>query len=292
MDKVPEEDIERFRERVVGRSISEGTFGEYERWIQRFEAWCDEEEPGLATLEDWDTLLASSERVDYPWRVQSQTTPPDSYAYRTRIISISAIKSWLRRQYNIDVPEQPADIAIGEQAEFNPTYLSRERVNEVIESAGEACNCRGCEAALAVSYDAILRASELVMLRRDDIDLSDGTLSVTATKGSRDSDIVLGEDTVELVDRWLSDRGDAKPHLFTNTYGNPWKASSWAAHVQKKHVDAGSHSWGRHTPIFHMFDAGADFGDVYRRARHVDASTTAQYARIVGVETPDWAGRD
>jgi len=279
-----------FRERVVGRSIKEDTFHTYWRWIQRFEAWYDSGgHPTLRDLEDFDTMLVSESTTSYLWTNDVGRKAPDSYSYQSRNQAISGVKMWVRRHYDHNIPEQPQDIVRGTPKSFDPTYLTREQVNEIIEEADGACNCPACTAALALSYDAVLRASEMGVLTVSDVDFDNGEVDVTAMKGSRDSTLTISDNTLQLLKEYMDKSDHNSGALFRNTYGDQWNPGSWATHVGRHHVDAGSHSWGRHTPIMHMFQAGAEFGEVYRRARHVSSSTTARYARFVGVDTPDWA---
>jgi integrase len=288
MSAITEEEKFEFKERVVGRSISEDTFDAYWLWIKRFERWTDAE-PSLPILEDFDSFLDSERRTDYPWTNATGRPAPDSYSHSSRTQAISALVMWARRQYGINVPEQPDDIVRGEPEPFSPTYLTREDVSETMEAAADGCNCYGCRAALAVSYDAILRASELVILSVDDLSLESQELAVTAKKGSRDSTRTLGDRTTDILRDYLDNRESDSDRLFTNTYGGDWTKQAWSDHFRLQHHEAGSHSWGRHTPILHMLQSGSSFGDVYRRARHQNPSTTAKYARYVDAEVPSWA---
>lgn len=285
---IPADEMDKFRSRVVGRSIGEDTFEAYRLWIERFEDWYDGDEPSLRDLEDFDSLLYDPARDFYPWENTVGRPAPASYSYSSRNQAVSAVKMWVRRQYDKDIPEQPGDIVRGEEDAFDPTYLSRDRVRDVIHSADDACSCAGCEAALALSYDAILRASECAALSVSDVDLGEGEVSVTAKKKGRDSTLTLGADTVERLEEYLS-VGPNSGALFRNSYGDSWTKWSWASHVLSHHVEEGSHAWGRHTPILHMLEAGSPFGDVYRRARHRNPDTTARYARYVDADVPSWA---
>lgn len=289
MSAVSADDMDRFRQRVVGRSIGQDTFAAYRLWIQRFEMWYDGSDPTLRDLEDFDTYLEDPAQAMYLWENSTGRPAPMSYSHSSRNQAMCAIKMWVRRQYDRNIPEQPGDIVRGEEDPFRPTYLSRERVQDIVQSAGEACACGGCEAALAVSYDAVLRASELVRLTRSDVDLDSGEIDVTATKGSRDSVVVVSQPTIERIRAHADSTGQSGGALFTNTYGDAWKAGSWASHVLNNHVPEGSHAFGRHTPILHQLEAGVAFGDVYRRARHKAPATTARYARHVDVDVPSWA---
>lgn len=280
--------MDKFRSRTVGRRISEATFGQYSTWIERFEWWRSEPTPDLGTIIDFDSYLQDPGRTDYPWENIRGRPAPDEYAHSTRILAISALKLWLRLQYDVRVEEEPQNIAAGEPAPFEPHYLSKNDVQDVFREASTACDAAGCEAACRVTYDAILRASELSLLSPGDIDWENGIVDVTATKGSHDSKIEVENDTMEAL--WDAYNETSGERLFENSYGRSWKANSWATHFRRDHHEAGAHSFGRHSPIVHMMNGGDDFGEVYRRARHRHPDMTARYARFVGTSVPDWAG--
>lgn len=280
--------VEQFRNRIVGRRVKERTADQYESWIRRFEMWRGTPEPDLGTLIDFDSVLADPQWREYPWENAVGRPAPDAYAYRTRILALSAVKLWLRLHYNHEITEEVQNIVSGEPEPFDPPYISEDDVSRVIGGAVDACNNTGCEAALRLSYDAILRAAELTLVRTEDVDLTAGTLDVRAVKGSMNATVSLGADTVRALERHVTEN-DVRNVMFTNTYGNKWKPSSWSEHFRTYHHEAGSHSFGRHSPIVHRLQRGEPFGEVYRRARHKHPAMTTRYARVVGVDIPDWA---
>jgi hypothetical protein len=250
-------------------------------------------------MEDFDSYLADAAVSDYPWKNARGRKAPDEYSYQSRIAAASAVKLWITREYDRRLPESPSDICIGKPAPFDPTYLSPQDVCQPVYSASEDCRIDGCEVALRLSYDAVLRASELVKIRREDVDLGAGTVYVRATKGSQNAEIGIDKQTADAVEAHM-DRYPDRERLFRNTYDRAWQPTAWAAHVIRRHAQAGSHAFGRHSPVMHrlenaevdIMDAGfdSDFGDVFRRARHSNPSMTVRYARVVGVSIPDWAG--
>lgn len=294
--------LETFRQRVVGRSISEGTFTDYEKWIRRFEAWLDDRGrnvTGITELEDFDQFLADPSRSAYPWDNGRGRPAPHEYAYRSRTNAISAVKKWVRREYSTRIPETPGDVCIGQPEPFDPTYLTPDEVGGIIADAG-SCAAEGCSVALRLCYDAILRGSELVRVERSDVDTTQGTLYVNATKGSQNTVVGLDERTREALARYCA-RHPQRERLFRNSYGNGWRPNSFVKHVQRKHCDAGAHAFGRHTPIMHRLEGadppfmdgdfgGQSFGDVYQRARHNQPQMTSRYAKAVGVNVPSWSG--
>lgn len=292
----PDEALDTFHDRVVGRRINEDTYNLYENWVSRFEMWRPGGDPTLGDLIDFDTWLADEEMTDYPWENARGRPAPDEYAYQTRTIALSAVKLWLRINYDTTIEEDVQDIVSGEPAPFDPHYLTRQEVEDVFEDADDACQCPGCEAALRVTYDAVLRASELVLLSRQDIDFDAGTAYVTATKGSDNAEIALADETLRSLRRHI-DAEDRDGVLFKNSYGRAWTKESWALHVRRKHCESGAHSFGRHTPIVHRLEhpewfedmrEGDAFGQVFQRARHSNPGMTSRYARLVGADIPDW----
>ena len=295
---VAEENLDQFKERAVGRRINRSTADKYAKWIRRFETWYGGNgvAPDLDDLIDFDSLLENGSRTGYPWT--SPTRPsPASYSYSSRNIAISALKLWFRYEYGVRIDEQPNNIVIGDPEDFDPEYLSRDDIEDVFNRAG-SCPCVGCEAAVRLSYDAILRASELVLVAEDDIDLDHGIIDVHATKGSMDASLQLERETVEAL-RPLVEDANPGNRLFINSYGNVWRPNAWVSHFSRFHHAAGTHAFGRHSPIVHRLQYPRDFydldqnpdvfGQTYRRARHKHPDMTARYARLVGIDVPDWA---
>jgi integrase len=286
--------LDKFKSRILGREISkESTADDYARWIKRFEDWFEGDTPTEATLRDFDSYLVDGE-VDggFPWRM---TRPLENdnreaaYAFRTRVKAISALKLWFRLEYGVDIRTQVQNIVLGEPADFEPDHVSEADIEHVVAEAETACDADGCKTAIQLGYDTIMRAAELANVTRDDIDLGNGTIRVRAVKGSLDATLGLDQKTIKLLDSHISKYPDRdKP--FHNSYGQPWKPNSWTTHFQRQHHEVGFHAFARHSPIIHRLQY-EEFGDVYRRARHAHPQMTARYARVVGVDIPDWSER-
>jgi integrase len=295
---VAEADLNQFRDRVVGRRVAESTFNQYATWVQRFEAWKGDASPALGTLIDFDSYLADADRPEYEWENGQGRPAPDAYSYSSRTLALSAIKLWLRLQYDEEIHEEVQNIVSGEPDDFDPKYLSRDDVRGVIASAGDDCPLDGCEAALEVTYDAILRGKELTRIERGDIDFDNGTLYVRAAKGSNNMELGLCDSALDALKAHVDQYPD-REYPFWNTYGRKWKPGAWTTHFWRHHHEVGAHSFGRHSPILHRLqepeafhDMGEEkdaFGQVYQRARHSNPSMTSRYARIAGAAVPDWA---
>lgn len=297
---ISDDDVETFRNRVVGRRVSESTFERYLRWINRFELWRPSTDaPELGDLIDFDTYLADETLFDYPWENIRGRDAPDEYSYQSRNVAMCALKLWCRLQYDVMIAEEPQNIVSGEPAPFDPHYLSHDDVARVRDEAGEACDCDGCEAMLHLSYDAIMRASEAVAVEAGDVDLSNGTIYVRATKGSKNAELALMDETIQKLRAFDRETGALESgRVFHNTYGNAWSPNAWAKHFSTIHHEVGTHAFGRHSPILHMLESperfpyindNDAFGSVFRRCRHHSGTMTSRYARLVGSEVLDWA---
>lgn len=294
---VAEDRLSQFRERVVGRRIKQNTYENYELWIRRYEMWRSGRDPDLGDLIDFDSLLADEEIPEYPWENGAGRPAPEAYAYRSRKQALSAVKLWIRLEYDEYIEEEVQNIVSGEAEPFDPPYVSRADIREVIQSAPDDCDNDDCQAMLALSYDAIMRAAEVTDVRRDDVDLDAGTIYVRTVKGGQQATVGLNERAAKYL-RWHIEDADPQDSVFTNTYDNGWDPSAWCSHVRRKHHEVGAHSLGRHSPIVHRLETPDPFGDmdsskdtfgqVYRRARHTHPSMTNRYARLVGIEAPDW----
>lgn len=287
---VSDDEIKQFKEDVRGREVnSEQTLDDYARWIRRFEGWWDGGTPTETALRRFDQYLCDEE--EFPWKT---TRPIESggrettYAFQTRVKALSALKLWCRVYYNTVIENEPQNMALGEAEEFNPDLLSVEEVQGVVDEAPEACPADDCQVALQLGYDAIMRCAEVAQASVEDLDLSNGIIHVVGKKGSMAADIGLSTVTVTMLQDHVS-RLNGRRRLFHNSYDNPWNPTSLSWHFIQYHHPVGFHSFSRHSPIAHRLQRGEPLGEVSRRARHANISTTVQYGRIVGTEVPSWA---
>lgn len=299
MATVDTDDLDRFEQRIEGREVSsEQTAKTYRRWAERFEAWRPGGTPDEGMLRDFDSLLQDDTRTDYPWENAVGRPAPREYAYRSRVVVASAIKLYLRTIYNTEITAKPQNIVYGDPEPFDPHYLSYQQVEQIFDCARDDCKCQGCEAAIRLGYDAILRGAEAAAVRRDDLDLDRGTLKVRPVKGSRQATLSLADETVDALQSHFGVREENHTFAFTNTYGSQWTPGAFNKHFWQFHHEAGSHATFRHSAILHALEyperfhwvdeTQSVFGQVYRRARHHSPDMTANYAQMVGVDVPDW----
>lgn len=277
-----------FANQIAEREVAPNTARRYGRWARRYEAWRPGGDPDAEELRNFDTLLEDEENQDYPWQNARGKPAPPSYAFQTRVSALSGVKLWLEFQYDTRIEKEVQKLAVGEPAPFDPTILEPQEIERVIRDAPTACDVDGCQTAIRVAYNAILRGAELADARTEDLDRDDRTLYVRAVKGSEPTHIALSNQAWTAV-RKHADRNPDREYLFHNAYDNPWSAAAWNQHFRRKHHEAGSHAFCRHSAISNRLKQGEDFGQVFLRSRHQQPATTLKYVDQAGVSAPDWA---
>lgn len=283
------DEINRFAQAVRGREVTnDNTLDSYIRWVERFETWHTEASPTETAVREFDRYLASND--EFLWNMGHPLRNDEDrpgYAYRTRVKALSAVKLWMRFHYGVEIETEVQNLALGEAPDYDPDWLSGDDCERIIATADEACDNEECKTLLRLSYDAILRAAEAASVERDDISLDRGTIYVRAKKGSMNAEIGLDDVTVARLREHIN-AVSGRDRLFRNAYDRAWKPNALAQHFRRCHHEVGIHSFSRHSPIIHRLNDGEPFGDVMRRARHTNATTTMRYARLVGAEIPPW----
>lgn len=143
---------------------------------------------------------------------------------------------------------------------------------------------------LELLYATGLRVSELVSLRREQINLQQGTVRVTG-KGDRQRLIPLGEEAIVWLERYLAEarpdilNGRETPYLFpTSRSESMTRQAFW--HLIKRYAnraqikeDLSPHTL-RHAFATHLLNHGADLRVVQMLLGHSDLSTTQIYTHV------------
>ncbi len=143
-------------------------------------------------------------------------------------------------------------------------------------------------AMLEVLYGSALRASELVGLNGDDIELTAKLVRVRLGKGARDRQVPLAPSACLWLRRYLAEvrrewlpRGSA---LFVTRAGR--RVSTWTLRAMLERlsqralcVSLLAHTY-RHAAATHMVNAGADIRFVQELLGHASVTTTQIYTRV------------
>jgi len=200
---------------------------------------------------------------------------------------MSAVKIYLMWGVGIPLSDLPTvkENVLGLKSDFRPKVYTEEEIRII---QGGACD-EQCYAMLKLGYDAIMRAAEVVRVRKDDF--KDNYLYVHAAKGSFSRWIDLSQDTMEALQPLFEKRKHYLFMTYKNKGGKPFFAHSWSVHFIRNHKieDRGAwHSYARHSPITHLLNQGVPFEQVWYRSRHRNPEVTAQYLGVVGRDIPQW----
>ncbi len=170
-----------------------------------------------------------------------------------------------------------------------PSFLTRKETERLFTEprTAEPVDLRD-RALLEVLYSTGVRLSELVGLRRDDVDLDGGYVRVMG-KGRKERLIPIGRAAVTAVRRYLDVRDDARGErgapLFTNGRGGALSGRSVQRIVAKRLGQVSearqlSPHVLRHTFATHLLDAGADLRAVQELLGHASLSSTQIYTHV------------
>lgn len=137
-----------------------------------------------------------------------------------------------------------------------------------------------------VAYRHGLRASEIGLLQRADVDMKQGRIAIHRLKGSLSGVYPMQPDVLQAIRSYLRTRADESPYLFLSnrhvpigrfmllhlmqTYG---KLAGIPLEKQKFHCL-------KHSIATHLLDAGADLAFVKDWLGHANIQNTTIYARL------------
>lgn len=145
-------------------------------------------------------------------------------------------------------------------------------------------------AMLELMYASGLRVSELVRLRRDELNLEHGVVRLVG-KGGRERMVPMGEPAMEAVRLWLR---QGRPELagaqsadwvFLSRRGEAMTRQNFWVLIKRHAVAAGIHArlsphTLRHAFATHLLERGADLRAVQTLLGHADLSTTQIYTHV------------
>jgi integrase/recombinase XerD len=127
-----------------------------------------------------------------------------------------------------------------------------------------------------LAYHHGLRASEVSLLQRTDIQDRQGRIYVHRIKGSVSKVYPIQPEDMRRIRSYLRSRKDDSPYLFVSNRGMPLERRSYWDLMQKygKMTDVPKEKWRfhalRHSIAVHLLDAGADVAFVQDRLGHAN----------------------
>ena len=145
------------------------------------------------------------------------------------------------------------------------------------------------------AYRHGLRASEIGLLQRTDVDLKQGRITIHRLKGSLSGIYPLQPDVIKLLRAYLRARTDSSPYLFISNRGVPIdRRTLWCA-MQTYGEKAGLppekrkfHSL-KHSIATHLLDARGELRFVQNWVGHKNVQNTTKYAQMTNPRRDDEA---
>jgi type 1 fimbriae regulatory protein FimB len=142
------------------------------------------------------------------------------------------------------------------------------------------------KAIFLVAYRHGLRASEIGLLQRADVDAKQGRISIHRLKGSISGIYPMQPDVLKAVRSYLRTRADELPYLFVSNRGVP--ISRFMLHhlmqtygeVTGLPIEKRKFHSLKHSIATHLLDAGGDLAFVKDWLGHANIQNTTIYARL------------
>jgi integrase/recombinase XerD len=164
-----------------------------------------------------------------------------------------------------------------------PEVLSEQEVIKLLNLPAGARTSARDRTILELLYATGLRVSELIKLKKSDINLDAGFL-IASGKRSKERIVPLGTYSREAIRSYLETENPKGALLFPNRRGGMltrqaiWKLiRKYAVQMDKDHISP--HTM-RHTFATHLLEGGADLRSVQILLGHEDISTTQIYTHV------------
>ncbi len=272
--------IDKFiRHLTYERRLSELTSKNYRRDLEAVRAWCDE-----AGIDCWPQLDDEHVRS---WSAATFRKGLSPRSIQRRLSAARTFFRFLLREKH--VKKNPVQsVSAPKSGKRLPENLDADRMARLLDLPGDGPLVLRDRAMLELLYSSGLRLAELTGLNAGDVDLADGTVSVTG-KGSKDRIIPVGRYAKEALAKWLAARpGLADPDetaIFVSQRGSRLSPRSVQARVdywaRRQGIDTRVYPHlFRHSFATHLLESSHDLRGVQELLGHANISTTQVYTHL------------
>lgn len=262
----------------VEKGLARNSLESYGRDLARLSSWAEAQGKSIGDLE----------RADLRGWIADLSREGLSPASVSRAVSAAR---GLFRFLMLDghIKKHPAeDLNTPQRTAYLPRFLTEDEMERLI-SAPDVSNHEGIRdrAMIELMYAAGLRVSELVGLKRTDINLDAGLVACHG-KGSKERRVPIGKSATHWLQQYVGVRARSgksnSPYLFLNSLGAKLtRNNAWAMikrHAASAGLDHVSPHTLRHSFATHLLQRGADSRSVQALLGHSDISTTQIYTHI------------
>lgn len=196
--------------------------------------------------------------------------------------SIYFASSVVRTLLGLAGKAEDAKIELPKKADTKVSFLPQEIIQSLINSTSSLRD----RCILEFMYFTGLRVSEVINMKKDQLDLNTKYGMVRDGKGGKDRKIkVLSDKCIEDLKVYLSSRVDSSDYLFVKPGGSPLTTAAVQKIVRTCKRKAGinqrvtPHVF-RHSFATHLVDQGEDIRVIQELLGHSSLDTTKQYAEV------------
>ena len=137
-----------------------------------------------------------------------------------------------------------------------------------------------------MAYRHGLRAAEIGLLQRHDVDFKGSRITITRLKGSLSGTYPMEPDTLRRIRSYLNTRKDDSPALFLSQQGTPidrttlWRMSTKYGEAAGLPAEKRGFHILKHSICTHLLDAGADLYFVKDWVGHKNIQNTMEYIHL------------
>jgi len=196
----------------AARGLSANTVRNYNHYLRVFGDWASSVK--LATIED----LTQEDILDFQVWLQEQQP---NLSRKTLNYYLIALRALLKHLIGRDLTVLPPDkIELGRVSERQIHFLEPEEVSRLLETDGETTlTTLRDRAMIQLLYASGLRVSEVIALKREQVNLDRGEFTVRG-KGGKVRPVFMSDEAVTALTTYLEARTDTNPYLFIRHFKN------------------------------------------------------------------------
>ena len=271
----------------VERGRAESTVSAYERDLQNYLSWLEEQGQRIANVQEASIIMYLRELQSGGKAASTVARAMAAVRSFHRFLAVENLRSDNPTK-NVELPRVPRGL---------PKPISEKEVSELLFAIDdEGAAGKRDKAMMEILYGTGARISEVVALSISDLDLSEKLLKVLG-KGNKERIVPLGRYAETALMGWLSPdgRGKLEPErwvsrddseaLFLNRRGRRLSRQGGWGIVKKYGSKVGlgaqlSPHTLRHSCATHMLEHGADIRTVQELLGHASISTTQIYTHV------------
>jgi len=254
-----------YREKLEQKRYSPSTIKTYMEYIKDFVHYFKGKEiDGLTKNEINDYIL---------FLIQRHKISPSQQNQR-----INAIKFYYERV--LELPRQYYDIERPRKTFVLPKVLSEQEILRILEATANLKH----KTLLATIYSAGLRRSEVINLRKEDVDFDRNIIFIRGAKGKKDRIGILSDANSRLLNVYLK-QFKPKYWMFESPDRKKYSSSSISRALNKSAITAGLNKkvtphMLRHSFATHLLEQGVDMRYIQNLLGHESTKTTEIYTHV------------